>query len=309
MNIRRSSEIKSITYVFSHRNPACRRHTGRVLEERLTTRDNSEAALTSALEELTFEATQSCRQAEAEAEDAERRLKISTQSVRTLLGNITAKDLNEPAQLAADTSAQQDTSAEEALSLVRLRAPFAGTIERRHFSASERVDGGSAILTLADTSTLWVAADLREREWTALSLKQGDRIQVTTPVPGVESLAATVHFLGREVDPQTNAVPLVAVIDNADGWLRPGMPVRVSIPISAARDVMVVPESSVLRHEDQTFVFTSIGRSVFCRSDIVTGQQSEGMIEIVSGLKHGQQVVSGGAFYLKSELLLQSEDE
>ena len=282
---------------------------GRVVEERLTTRDNSEAALTSALEELTFEATQSCRQAEAEAEDAQRRLKISLQSVRTLLGNTTAEDPTEPLHSAADGSAQPDAVLDEVLSLVRLLAPFGGTIERRQLSASERVDGGSAILTLADTSTLWVAADLREREWSALDLKQGDRVQVSTPVPGIETLTATIHFLGREVDPRTNAVPLIAVIDNADGRLRPGMSVRVTVPLSAARDVLAVREAAVLQHQGHSFVFTTDGSSEFRRAEIVPGMNSGGMIEVVSGLQQGQKVVSGGAFYLKSELLLQGEDK
>ena len=229
--------------------------------------------------------------------------------MRTLLGNTSRVDLIDPVEKVAEASLQCADSDTEALSLVRLRAPFDGTIERRLFSNSERVDGGSAILTLADTATLWVAADLREREWSALELKPGDAIRVTLPVAGTKSVAALVHFVGREVDPQTNAVPLIAVIDNADGRLRPGMSVRVSIPLSAARSVLVVPESAVLTHDGQTFVFVSDGSSVFHRTSIQAGQVSSGQVEVVSGLDQGQQVVSGGAFYLKSELLLQSKEE
>ncbi len=131
---------------------------------------------------------------------------------------------------------------------MQLRAPFAGTIEARHFTPSERVAAGDGLLTLADTTTLWVAADLREREWNALVLKPGDEIRVEAFIPGAAPLVARVHFVGREVDPATNAIPLVAVIDNADGQLRPGMFVRVAVPLAESREALTVPESSVLEH-------------------------------------------------------------
>ena len=65
---------------------------GRTVEERVNNRDNAEAALMAALEEQTFTALQGCRQAEAQAEDADRRHRVSLQTVRTLLG----KSLAEP---------------------------------------------------------------------------------------------------------------------------------------------------------------------------------------------------------------------
>jgi len=274
----------------------------RTLEERINNRDNAEAALLGTLEEEAFEATQRCRQAEATAADAERRSRISLQTVRTLLG----KGTTESAVVGADEIAEINP---DALSSVQLIAPFAGTIERRDFSTNERIDPGDALLILADTSTLWVAADLRERDWAALSLKPGDEISVLTSVHGTQPVRAVVHFVGREVDPTTNAVPLVAVVENKDGLLRPGMSVRVVVPCSAARESLVIPESSVLEHDRQAFVFTADGEGRFRRVDIQPGQHLSGMVEVLSGLTRGNRVVSHGGFYLKSELLLQGETE
>ncbi len=279
---------------------------GRMVEERLNNRDNSEAALLSALEEQSFEARQRCRQAEAQVEDAERRSRISLQTVRTLLGKATASS-TEPV---TPESLEMDPDLEpNFLSSVKLRAPFAGTIERRMFSTSERVESGDAMLTLADTSTLWVAADLREREWNALTLRPGDEVEVTTSIPGLATRKAVVHFVGREVDPATNAVPLVATIDNSDGQLRPGMFVRVAVPTAQARESLTVPEASVLEHDRKSFVFTPDGQSVFRRVDITPGIHTAGMVEVISGLNDGEQVVVNGSFVLKSELLLQGESE
>ncbi len=278
----------------------------RLIEERINSRDNAEATLQAALEDLTFTAKLNYRRAETRVEDAERRLKISLQAVQTLLGHSSA-DEKSVAELEAEASVDP-LLMPESLSLVQLRAPFAGTIERRVYSPSERVVAGDSMLTLADTSTLWVAADLREREWSALSLKTDDEIRVETSIPGMETLAAKVHFVGREVDPTTNAIPLVAVIDNSSGKLRPGMFVRVAVPVAESREAVTVPESSVLEHDRQAFVFCPDSESDFHRVNIIPGIHVGGLVEVVTGLSLGERVVSGGGFYLKSEMLLEGEE-
>jgi cobalt-zinc-cadmium efflux system membrane fusion protein len=280
---------------------------GKVAEERINTRTNMESTLLSLLEELTFSAQQSCQQAESQFEDAQNRCRISLQTVATLLGR-------SPAEITGTITAEDAESAlgllqVNSLSLVQLRAPFSGTVERRIFSTNERVAAGDSLLTLADTSTLWVAADLREREWNALTLKSGDPIRVLTTTTGAQVRSATVHFVGREVDPSTNAVPLIAILDNADGTLRPGMFVRVVVPVAETRKTLTVPESSILEHDRQTFVFVPVSDSTFRRVDIERGIQTAGVVEVLSGLNAGDKVVAGGGFYLKSELLLQGESE
>ncbi|MCA9059685.1 MAG: efflux RND transporter periplasmic adaptor subunit, partial [Planctomycetaceae bacterium] len=121
----------------------------RVLQERTAERDSAEATLTGTLEQLKFDAKRRCRQAETELADAERRLSIARHHVRTLLG------MSQP-----DAAVAPNTDAEDQLSKVEVRAPFAGTIERRSYSVAERVDIGDSLFVLADTTTLWVAADL-----------------------------------------------------------------------------------------------------------------------------------------------------
>jgi cobalt-zinc-cadmium efflux system membrane fusion protein len=218
--------------------------------------------------------------------------------VRTLLGS------------ADDEAVPADSGDSEAtLSVIQLRAPFAGTVEQLNISNAERVESSAALLTLADTSTLWVAADLRQREWRALQLQPGDKVRVIPALEGMQPREAAIHFAGREVDPATNAVPLVSVIDNADGRLRPGMFVRVAIPVAEPKTTLTVPESSVLEHDRQPFVFVPAGQDLYERVDVKPGLRTDGLVEIVQGLREGDRVVAEGAFFLKSELLLQGESE
>lgn len=276
----------------------------RTLDERNSNRDQFEAVLTASMEEQAFLAGQSCRKAEISVKDAERRLRVSLQNVRTLLGNTAVQTSNNNDGPSGETDIPEDQ-----LSLVQLKAPFAGTIERYNFSQNERVEAGEPLMTLADTTRLWVSADLRQREWRALQLQPGDKVRVMTTLEGIENREAIVHFAGREVDVATNAVPLVAVIENPDGRLRPGMFVRVAIPVSDPRKSLAIPESAILEHDRKSFVFSPENDHTFRRIDVEPGLRTNGFVEILSGLKDGDQVVANGGFVLKSEMLLQGESE
>ncbi len=187
-------------------------------------------------------------------------------------------------------------------------SPIDGTIERKQFAASERVKVGDSLFVLADTRRLWIAADLREQDWDALRLTAGQEVLVESPALGHRTLTARVHFIGREVSPESNAVPLVAEIDNSDGLLRPGMFVRVTISLDQPASVLAVPSAAVVEHERHKFVFIPGSRAgEFVRKDIQAGRDDGQWVEVLSGLEPGAQVVAHGAFVLKSELLLERE--
>jgi cobalt-zinc-cadmium efflux system membrane fusion protein len=139
---------------------------GRTLQERASERAAADAALLAACEQSTFDARQRKDQAALAVADAQRRLEISRQQLRTLLGY-------EPAS--------QSGSADQDLSLVEVRAPFAGTIERRNFSTAERVQPNDELFILADTTRLWVVADVREKDWGATRIEPGESITVRVP--------------------------------------------------------------------------------------------------------------------------------
>lgn len=281
--------------------------SGKTLQERQAAARAARAQLEAACEQATFDVWKEKGRSEAAAKDAFRRLKIAQQHLASLLLSDAAihtdGDMPEPSELGA-------TDADlEHLSRVAVRAPFAGTIESRTFSASERVRATDSMFVLADTSTLWITAEIRENDWPAVTLETGQSLTVNVPALGDAALTARVEFIGREVSPDTNAIPIVAVIDNADGRLRPGLFVRVSVPVGVKPNVITVSDRAVLQHDGQKFVFVAEGDNQFRRVDVETGDEGDGRVEIVSGLNEGDRVVTHGAFLLKSELLLEGEEE
>ncbi len=266
----------------------------RTLQERETQRQVADANFRAERDQAEFDARQDLDKAMAEVADAARRLQIARRHVETLLGY-------------AEPPARTDASS--ALSRLEIRAPFAATLESLNYAPTERVAPGDSMFVLADTSTLYVEADIRENDWAATSLKPGQQIRVTAPAIVDQTFEATVHYIGREVDVATNSVPLVAILDNASGRLRPGMFVRVSVPMGTARTATAVRPQSLMQHDNQQFVFVALDTHKFQRVGVQTGLHTDEWIEVVSGLEPGQQVVSDGAFLLKSELLLEGEAE
>jgi cobalt-zinc-cadmium efflux system membrane fusion protein len=270
--------------------------SGRAIREHQTERRIAQTAFRTARDQATFEAKQAKMKAEAELAEADRQLNLAWQAVETLLGYKEDKNT-----VSLDN--------EEALSRLEIRAPFAGTVESRGFANNERVARGDSLVVLANTESLYVSASVREDDWPAVSLQEGTPVSVSVPALDDRVLEGRIRYFGREVQPDTNSIPLIATIDNREGLLRPGMFVRVTIPIGKSRRALSVKSESVVQHENQSFVFVDMKGGTFKRVDISTGESSEDWVEVTQGLSPGQPIVTDGAFLLKSEFLLQGEGE
>lgn len=270
--------------------------SGRTIRERQTDRQVAENAFRTAKDQATYAANQAKVNAEAALAEADRQLNLAWQAVETLLGY-------------KEDRAAVNLSDEDALSRLEVRAPFSGSVESHGFARNERVMRGDSLIVLANTDSLYVAASIRESDWSAVALDQGTLVSVAVPALEDRVFEAKIRYFGREMQANTNSVPLVATIENSEGLLRPGMFVRVTIPIGVSREALSVKPESVVQHENQSFVFVDMQGGAFRRVDVSTGHASDEWIEVTGGLEPGQSVVTNGAFLLKSELLLQGEGD
>lgn len=271
---------------------------GKTSQERQSHFESASSSLQAIIEQARHDTKSSYLAAKAAAEDARRRFAVAAQQIVTLLGTTSPLSHNPPLEYEPT----------ENLSLVEIRSPLSGTVEQRVHSETERAQVGDTLFVLANTSTLWVSAQVRENQWSCLTLKPDDPVRVTLPAFPNEQFETTVCYLGREVEPTTNSIPLVLSINNSSGRLRPGMFVRVHLPLGNPVNRLLIPESAIAQHEGETFVFRPISSHKFERLDIRTAPLQDGWAEVTEGLKAGDQVVVRGTFVLKSELLLESEE-
>lgn len=281
--------------------------SGRIVEERTSNLEVAQASFAAACEEARFLTRQDRDRAIAALAQAERLVQISKEHLRTLVGSKLDADVGGKGAAEGVVEADGEEAAAGALSTILLRTPFDGLVEDIFVARGERVKSGDRLFVVADTATLWVRAQIHERQWTMVDVEEGQEVKVNVPGSTEHNTTARISHVGATVEAESRSVPLVAELQNDDAHYKPGMFVWVDLPQGQSRDVPTVPAAAVMRHEGQAFVFVPEGEGRFRRVNIETGAESGDRVEVKSGLEAGRQVVAGGAFTLKSELLLEDE--
>ncbi len=274
--------------------------SGRIVEERQANLEAALARFRSVCEEARFDTGRAKKRAEAELQQAERQLEIAREHLRALVGS------GSP-QRQSGTEPPTTKHARDTLSTLDLRSPLAGVVEEVFVARGERVTSGQRLFVVADTSTLWVRAQIHERQWATVDVIPDEHVRVIMPGMEMRETVARVNHVGSVVDEESRSVPLVAVLDNDDAHYKPGMFVWVELPQGEIRDRLVVPSEAVMRHEGRAFVFVPAGVARFARRDIRTGIETQQFIEVIEGLVAGEQVAIEGGFLLKSRLLIERE--
>ncbi len=264
------------------------------LVERQLELHKASAELRGLCEQVTFQLKQVRDQARIARNEAQRRRDIAEHRLSTLLGYQDSIDA---------WTTQGD------LSRYEVRSPASFTVERRYKAAAERVTPGEPLFLLADTSHLWVRAEVREQDWWKIKVEPGQYLRVQFPGMPHHKLKGRIVYIGREASRDSRAIPLVLMIENADHRFRPGMYAQVIVPVGSPRPVLQIPEPAVVRHQGQTFVFVASSDGSWQRRDVECLSVDGEMIPIVSGLSEGERVAVEDVFLLKSALLLESETE
>ena len=182
--------------------------------------------------------------------------------------------------------------AERALRDSSVRARFSGRIARRLVNRGEFVAVGQSLFELVSLDPIEVEFHLPERD--ASRVRLGMPIEVSvTPYPG-EVFSATLSVISPTIDTRTRTLRVRALLDNADGRLRPGLFARSNLGIATREDVLMVAEEAVLRRAEGAVVFRVLQNNTVERRVVETGLIEDGRIEIVAGLSPGDLVASRG---------------
>jgi membrane fusion protein (multidrug efflux system) len=182
--------------------------------------------------------------------------------------------------------------AERALRDANVRAPFAGWIARRDVSRGEYVRPGQPLFELVALDPIEVEFSLAERDSARVAVGQEVAVRVS-PYPE-ETFRGQVTVISPTLDPRTRTLRVKAQIANADGRLRPGLFARADLGVARREGALLVPEEAVLQRADGEVVFTVTPDDKARRVLVKTGMQTEGKVEIVTGLAAQDQVVVRG---------------
>jgi membrane fusion protein, copper/silver efflux system len=184
---------------------------------------------------------------------------------------------------------------------VDLTAPADGQILERHVAVGQRFAKGDLLYRIASLDRVWVLADVYSADIGLLGsiTKAQIRLEGQPPVPAnVASALPQFDELGR-----TGALRLE--VKNLRGRLVPGMIVNVDLELPA-RSAMTVHADAVIDSGNEKHVFLAQGNGQYELRQVQTGPEQGDRVEIRTGLKPGDQVVTAGAFLLDSESRLRS---
>lgn len=197
--------------------------------------------------------------------------------------------------MAANERARARVEAIEARVADRIiRAPFSGVVGLRNVSLGELVRPGDPIARLDDASIIKLDFTVPERFVSVI--EAGMQVQARASAFPETVFSGTVDQVDTRVDPATRTVTVRALVDNADGRLRPGMLLTVELRRDQ-RERISAPGSAVVRLDRQAYVFVVEEREtglVVTRRQVELGQRTAGYIEVISGLEPGERIVSEG---------------
>jgi membrane fusion protein, heavy metal efflux system len=182
-------------------------------------------------------------------------------------------------------------------SLVPIRSPMAGTLVDRNLTAGQYVQADStALLTIADLSSVWVLVDVFERD--IHLVRVGQKVQVVAAAYPDRRFTASVERISDKVDPDSRTLKVRLLVSNPDLLLKPEMFITASLELSAGGAAMSVPAAAVFTEDGKSYVFAAISDRRFERRPIVAAPDAEGRLRVTSGLRAGERIVTDGAMLL-----------
>ena len=186
---------------------------------------------------------------------------------------------------------------------ITLYSPANGFVAARNAFPKQRITAETELYMLSDLAQVWIMADVFEAE--AGRIRVGQGATVSMPYENNRSFSARVSYLQPQVDATTRTLKVRLESPNPGMRLRPDMFVDVTFRMAEPAK-LIVPSSAVLNAGLRKTVFVDRGRGLLEPRQVETGDVIGDRIEIRSGLKRGERIVTSGNFLIDSESQLKS---
>lgn len=178
-------------------------------------------------------------------------------------------------------------------------APRDGIVLERSVSDGMKMAAGGSLFRLADISTIWVLADVPERELAAVSIGAPAAVRLRGR-PG-SSFEGRISVIYPEIAEATRTARVRIEIGNRDGMLLPNMYADVDIGSGDASPEPAVPDSAVIDSGTRRIVILDLGEGRFAPREVKLGRRGDGMVAITEGVAEGDRVVVAANFLIDAE--------
>jgi cobalt-zinc-cadmium efflux system membrane fusion protein len=183
-----------------------------------------------------------------------------------------------------------------------VHAPRAGRVVEKNVLPGQELAPGSetALMLVADLSTVWVVADLFESDSDGVLPGVPARVTITS-LPGVV-LDGKVDMVSAVVDAERHTVPVRVRLDNADGRLKPNTYAKMQFQASTPAGSVEVAAGALVSDGSRQYAYVKNAAGRFVKRDVVAGAVRDQRVVVFKGIAPGETVVSKGAILLDNQI-------
>ncbi len=191
-------------------------------------------------------------------------------------------------------------SEEHTSGTLSIKSSINGVVVERNVVIGQSVDVTTNAFKIINTSNVWVDGQVYEKDIAKIYQKTNAIFSSTTYQN--EKFNGRIIYIGQTIDEQSRTITVRGEFVNTNGKLKPQMFGDLKIPIESNAKAIMMLDEAVVKEAGIEYVFVQTSDTTFEQRKVSTGTVVDGRIEIREGLKIGENVVSKGVFYLKSEL-------
>jgi len=178
-------------------------------------------------------------------------------------------------------------------------APISGFVLERLANVGLNVDPAAKLFTVVDLATVWVVADVYEKDFSRVRI--GSSATITTTAYPDRVLQGRVSYIDPQVNVDTRTARVRVEVQNARNELRLGM--YADVAVAGSGTVLVIPRSAVQNVADRQVVYLVNPKEPgkFTERQVRLGRASGDQVEVLSGVRPGDVVVTQGSFFVRAE--------
>lgn len=247
------------------------------------------------------------------------RIAVESARQRCFLLGVRQEDLDELERAASPDVAPGDRAAEREVAAARrsdpgdddgrarartaIRAPIDGVLIAKDAARGELVDSTQVIATVSDLSTVWILADVYQRDIAKVRL--GAKVDVTVPTYGDDApFAGTVAFLSEAIDDATKTLKARIVVKNDRRLLKSGMAAKAVIHCVDEVDKLELKPDAIVREGERPYVIVKTGPGRYARRPVKLSLEARDTVHVDEGIAEGDEVVVDGMLFIHAKIPL-----
>ncbi|MDY6972792.1 MAG: efflux RND transporter periplasmic adaptor subunit [Thermodesulfobacteriota bacterium] len=184
------------------------------------------------------------------------------------------------------------------LTMFQIKAPLNGTVIKKHITLGEIVEDNADVFVVADLDTVWVDLQVHQKDIDHIDEGQVVTISAKSGVPETKGL---IDYIDPMINKKTRTALVRMEVENSLRKLRPGTFITANILVERPNAELMIAKDILQDIDHKTCVFVRNGNG-FEPRPVTVGRFNDKFVEIVSGLKPGEVIVTKNSFRLKTEL-------